>query len=144
MAQVLGQAWGPAGPASPAADVRSRVVTGALQIVDTLGEHTLLQRVLELDPQALQPLLVERIGSGQRLLRDALADALAQGMAGRGGDGSVRDGDPRLMALSIVAMAQPFVVWRRPMSAEHPTGELLAELRRAIDGYLQPGQERVR
>jgi hypothetical protein len=41
-------------------------------------------------------------------------------------------------------MAQPFVVWRRPMSAEHPTGELLAELRRAIDGYLQPGQERVR
>jgi AcrR family transcriptional regulator len=118
--------------------VREEVVALAVDIVEALSGHTLLQRVIEVDPESLLPLLVSRIGSGQRLLQDALAARLGDGMAARGGDGSVRDGDPAAMALVVVALAQPFVVWLRPMSEEHPAPALFDELRIALDGYLQP------
>ncbi len=81
---------------------------------------------------------MERLGSGQRLLRDHIAVRLAAGMAARGGDGSIRDGDPGLFALTLVTIAQPYVVGMRPLRAEYPSETLLAELAAAIDRYLRP------
>ena len=119
-------------------NVRERVVAESVAVVGTLIDHTLLQRVLEVDPESLLPLLVERIGSGQRLLREHTAAVLAAGMARHGGDGSVRDADPRLLALTVVTLAQPFVVGMRPLSQEYPAEQLLAELAAVIDRYLRP------
>lgn len=116
---------------------RDRIVAQSVAVISALVDHTLLQRVLEVDPQSVLPLLVERIGSGQRLLQDYLAVALESGMAGRGGDGSIRDGDPRLLALCILTMAQPFVMAMRPLRQEYPQEQLLAELATAIDRYLR-------
>jgi AcrR family transcriptional regulator len=117
--------------------VRDRVVAQCVAVVTTLQDHTLLQRVLAVDPAALLPLLVDRLGSGQRLLREHLADALAAGMADRGGDGSIRDGAPRLMSLTLLTMAQQFVIGMRPLSEEYPLEVLLGELRTALDRYLR-------
>ena len=124
---------------------RQRVVAASVAVVSALGDHTLLQGVLAVDPESLLPLLVERIGSGQRMLRDYVAVVLESGMAGRGGDGSVREGDPRLLALTIVTIAQPFVVGMRPLEQEYPADRLLAELAAAIDGYLttEPDNRKV-
>jgi AcrR family transcriptional regulator len=118
--------------------VREQIVAESVAVVSALIDHTLLQRVLEVDAESLLPLLVERIGSGQRLLREHVAGRLAAGMTSRGGDGSVRDGDPRLFALALVTIAQPFVVSMRPLHEEYPTDVLLAELTAAIDRYLRP------
>lgn len=117
---------------------RSQVVAEAVAVVSALVDHTLLQRVLEVDAESLLPLLVERIGSGQRLVREHVADRLTLGMAGHGGDGSVREGDPRLMALTLVTIAQPYVIGMTPLRTEYPTETLLAELADAIDRYLRP------
>lgn len=117
--------------------VREQVVAESVGVVAALGDHTLLQRVLEVDPQSLLPLLVERIGSGQRLLREHLAARLATGMLERGGDGSVRETDPHLLALVVLTMAQPFVVGMRPLRAEYPPDLLLAELSVALHRYLR-------
>lgn len=118
--------------------VREQIVAESVAVVSALIDHTLLQRVLEVDAESLLPLMVERIGSGQRLLREHVAGRLAAGMTSRGGDGSVRDGDPRLFALTLVIIAQPFVVSMRPLHEEYPAEVLLAELTAAIDRYLRP------
>ncbi len=122
----------------PAGSARDRVVAQSAAMVEALIDHTLLQRVLAVDPQSLLPLLVERIGSGQRMLRDYVAEALRAGMASQGGDGSVRDGDPRLLALTVVTIAQPFVVGSKPLRTQYPPDALLQEFASAIDAYLTP------
>ena len=137
MAEVVGEVA--AGPRT-GGTVREQVVGEAIAVVEALLDHTLLQRVLANDPESLLPLLVERLGSGQRLLREHLADRLAAGMAGRGGDGSVRQADPRLLGLGVITMAQPFVVGMRPLRGEYPQAVLLDELRVCLEGYLRDGQ----
>lgn len=119
-----------------APDARRRAVAETVGVVAALLDHTLLQRVLDTDPQSLLPVLIERHGSGQRLLLAHLTTRLAAGMAARDGDGSIRDGDPALLALTVLAMSQQFVIGIRPMLGNHPEPVLLAELSRAIDGYL--------
>ena len=118
--------------------VREQAVSEAVAVASALVDHTLLQRVLEVDAESLLPLLVERLGSGQRLLREHVAARLATGMATHGGDGSIRDGDPRLFALTLVTIAQPYVVGMAPLRAEYPADTLLSELADTIDRYLRP------
>lgn len=138
IADVVGEVVGEVAARLPAeGTVRERSVATSVAVVSALIDHTLLQAVLEVDPQSLLPLLVERIGSGQRLLMDHLALGLAQGMASRGGDGSIRDADPHLLALSIVSIAQPFVMGMRPLRREYPEHQLLDELATLIDCYLR-------
>jgi AcrR family transcriptional regulator len=124
--------------ADRASTVREQVVAESVAVASALVDHTLLQRVLEVDAESLLPLLVERLGSGQRLLWDHISARLAAGMGARGGDGSIREGDPRLFALTLVTIAQPYVVGMRPLGAEFPPSTLLAELAEAIDRYLRP------
>lgn len=121
----------------PQGNARERVVAESVAVVSSLSDHTLLQRVLEVDPESLLPLLVERLGSGQRLLREHLAEQLAAGMSSRGGDGSIRDDDPRLLGLLMLTMAQPFVIGMRPLRREYPQQQLMAELGTALDRFLR-------
>ena len=118
-------------------DARRRVVAQTIAVVEALCDHTLLQRVLEVDPESLLPLLVERLGSGQRLLREHLAGEVAGGMRSLGGDGSIRDADPGLLALMVLTMAQPFVVGMRPLTGEYPRPDLMTELGTALDRFLR-------
>ena len=117
---------------------RERVVAEAAGTVAALVEHTLLQRVLEVDPASLLPLLVERLGAGQQLLREFLAAEVELGIAPRGGDGSIRAADPRLLSLTVLTMCQQFVVGMRPLREEFADRQLIAELERAVDRYLAP------
>lgn len=117
---------------------RERVVQQTTAALTAMIDHTLLQRVLTVDPESLLPVLVERVGSGQRLLADYLATQLAAGMA----DGSIRQDDPALLALTIVTMAQPFVVGQRALTQHYSESAFRTQWRHLVDGYLRPEEQR--
>jgi AcrR family transcriptional regulator len=123
--------------ALPAAgDARGRAVEALATVTRVVAGHPLLSRVLDVDPEALLPLIVDRLGSTQRVAREHLAVILASGMAGRGGDGSIRDADPDLLALTLVVTAQSFVFSERVVRAADPRA--FDELRHLADSYLAP------
>ena len=113
---------------------RERLVEAGVRVVERLAEHPLWTRVLELDPELLLPLVVDRFGSTQRAVVDHVAAQVVEGQQ----DGSVRPVDPRLAATCLLLTAQSFVFSARIVQAQHPAAETLAELRRLIDAYLRP------
>ena len=113
---------------------RERLVEAGVLVVERLAVHPLWCRVLDLDPELLLPLVVDRFGSSQRAIVDAVAAQVEAGQA----DGSVREVDPRLAATCLLLTAQSFVFSARVLAAEHKAEASGAELRRLLDGYLRP------
>lgn len=110
---------------------RERLVEAGVLTVDRLAGHPLWRRVLELDPELLLPLVVDRFGSSQRAVIDAVAAQVEEGRR----DGSVREVDPRLAATCLLLTAQSFVFSARVVAQLEGTS---GELRRLLDGYLRP------
>ncbi len=108
---------------------RERLAEAGVLVVDRLHTHPLWQRVLELDPELMLPLVVDRFGSTQQAAVALVAEQVGQGQA----DGSVREGDPRLLATCLVLTAQSFVFSARVVT-DLDTGP---ELRRLLDAYLR-------
>jgi AcrR family transcriptional regulator len=113
---------------------RERLVGAGVLVVERLAVHPLWCRVLDLDPELLLPLVVDRFGSSQRAIVEAVAAQVAAGQA----DGSVREVDPTLAATCLLLTAQSFVFSARVLAAEHKAEASRAELRRLLDGYLLP------
>ena len=113
---------------------RERLVEAGVLVVDRLTEHPLWRRVLDLDPELLLPLVVDRFGSTQRAAMDAVAAQVAEGQR----DGSVRPLDPSLAAACLMLTAQSFVFSARVVAAVHPPAATSAELRHLLDAYLRP------
>lgn len=111
---------------------RERLVEAAVVVVDELAHHALLRRVLDLDPELLLPLVVDRLGASQRAAVDLVADQVVAGQA----DGSVRAVAPRTAALCVLLTVQSFVFSARVVEAE-AGASLGAELRLLLDGYLR-------
>lgn len=119
--------------ASPTA--RERLVEAAVLVVAQLAEHPLWCRVLDLDPELLLPLVVDRFGSTQRVAVDLVAEQVVEGQS----DGSVRaDVDPSLAATCLLLTAQSFVFSARILTAEAKAQASGAELRHLLDSYLRP------
>jgi AcrR family transcriptional regulator len=110
---------------------RERLVEAGVRTVEELAHHPLYRRVLDLDPELLLPLVVDRFGSTQKAAIDLVAAQVAEGQR----DGSVRaDVDPQLAATCLQLTAQSFVFSARVVEGQ-PVGP---ELRRLLDGYLRP------
>ena len=110
---------------------RERLVHAAVEVVGRLAEHPLWCRVLDLDPELLLPLVVDRFGSSQRAIVEHVAHQVALGQA----DGSVREGDAELLATCLLLTAQSFVFSARVIAGwKGTTGP---ELARLLDGYLR-------
>ncbi len=118
---------------------REQLACTAADTCAALAAHPIMQRVLAVDPEAILPLIVDRLGSTQLRALDLMRDSIIAGQAATG-DGSVRDGDPHLMALTIVATAQSFVFSQRAISAVDPRGHIYPELTILVNGYLRPGK----
>lgn len=102
-----------------------------------LSAHPLLSRVLSVDPEALLPLIVDRFGSTQRAALDILETMILQGQANTG-DGSIRNGDPALLGLTVLIAAQSFVFSSRAISTADPLAAAYGELELMTDRYLRP------
>lgn len=114
---------------------RERLVEAGVRTVEQLVHHPLYRRVLDLDPELLLPLVVDRFGSTQRAVIALVAEQVAQGQR----DGSVREGDPGLLATCLLLTAQSFVFSARVVESDHKADAVGAELRLLLDGYLRPG-----
>ena len=107
---------------------RERLVEAAVLTVERVSVHPLYRRVLDLDPELLLPLVVDRFGSTQQVAMATVREQLAQGRA----DGSVRDLDPDLAATVVQLTTQSFV-----FSARLVDDAVRAELRHLLEGYLR-------
>ena len=109
------------------ATARERLVETGVLVVERMDHHPLYRRILDLDPELLLPLVVDRFGSTQAAVRDLIADHLEEGQR----DGSVRVLDTQLAATVLLLTAQSFV-----FSARMVPEVAYDELRRMFDAYL--------
>jgi hypothetical protein len=105
-------------------------VEAAVRTVEALAAHPLYRRVLDLDPELLLPLVVDRFGSTQRAAIDLVAVQVEEGQR----DGSIRTVDAALAATCLQLTVQSFVFSARVVEGQ-PVG---AELRHLLDAYLRP------
>lgn len=112
---------------------RARLVEAAARLIEAVASHQVYRRILELDPELLLPLMVDRFGQTQRAAVDAVA---AEVRAGRR-DGSVRPG-PSAQALAehLVVALQGFVFSARVLAEANPPAVTAREVRALVDGYL--------
>jgi AcrR family transcriptional regulator len=121
------------GAAAPI-DGRHQLVERAVLLARVVPDDPLIDRILELDGELLVPYLVHRLGSSQRAILDAVIDQVAAGQA----DGSVRAGDPRVLAFTVFLVTQSFVISSRIAEAEHGREAVLAELEHTLHRSLAP------
>ena len=126
-----------------------RLAAGGTRVVRALRDNELFRRIVHVDPELLLPYLLDRRGRSQDAILGLLEQTIAEGQA----DGSVRAGDPTLLARSVLLAAHGFVLSAETMAggapadaAAGPAGRsagpsvdaLDAELRTLIERYLSP------
>ena len=113
-------------------DGRTRLVAAMGAGVRALHGHPLLRKVADAEPELLMPYVLGRMGETQRLGVAALLAGIAEGQA----DGSVRAGDPRLLAQSALLVLQSFLL-SAGIAEDVPDADLLNELDRVLDALLR-------
>ncbi|EON22495.1 regulatory protein, TetR [Nocardioides sp. CF8] len=115
----------------PHADIIDRVVT----TVRALRDNELFVRIVELDPELLLPYLLNRRGRSQDLILEVIEVTIAEGQAA----GTIRSGNPKVMARSLVLAAHGFVFSGHTMVDDDVTeDDLAAEARILIERVLAP------
>lgn len=110
---------------------RARLVDAIAAGVHALARHPLYRRILDVDPQALLPYLVARLGKTQRLVLSLFGQLIEEGQV----DGSVRGGNPRVLALSLLLAVQSFLISARLVPPSDRRG-VERELRTLVDRTL--------
>ena len=101
------------------------------QIIDSvraLRGNELFQRIVELDPELLLPYLLHRRGRSQDLILELIEGAIRDGQAA----GTIRAGNPVVMARSLALAAQGFVLSGHTMVDDDVTEEDLADEARLL------------
>jgi len=121
-------------------DARAGVVASVVATTRNLRHHPFLQKIIEVDPELLLPYLFDRRGASQDYFLQMLTGVLAAGQR----EGSVRAGEPAVLARSILLVAQAFTLSAGTMATgKEPddgdvTEALDAELTHLLDRYLAP------
>lgn len=113
------------------ADGRARLRRQVTLGVASLRAHPLLRKVVEAEPELLLPYVLGRLGASQRRALELLEPAIAAAQD----DGSVRDGDPGLLAHTVLLAAQAFLFLPE---GDPRTARLDDELGRVVDAALAP------
>jgi AcrR family transcriptional regulator len=117
-----------------AADARSRLVEGVVEVVAKTRVHPLMRKIIELDPEFLTPYLLERRGSSTVAHLALVEEGLKAGQA----DGSIRAGDPVWMARQIILVSLASAVSGPVMASKDEYSKLDEELRVMLTRYLTP------
>lgn len=124
-----------------AATVRDRLVGGVVATVRALRGNELFLKIVEVDPELLLPYLLDRRGRTQDAILGLVEAALVEGQA----EGSVRAGDPVLLARSVVLACHGFALSTQTMvrsdaeeSAHPDEADVEDALRDLVDRYLRP------
>src|SRR4051812_17742884 len=111
---------------------RERLVAATVHAARAIPNNPVFRRVADVDPELLLPYVVERLGTTQRAALDLLRAWIEEGQR----DGSIRRGDARLLAHSVLLTTQSFVLAAR-ISGAPPRAKALAEFRQMLDRYLR-------
>jgi AcrR family transcriptional regulator len=142
LADLMTREWGDvveraAHPPTPS-NALDLIATGVVATVQTLRDSPLLRRIVDVDPEVLLPYLLDRRGRSQEHVAEALAALIARGQQ----DGSVRDGNPVVLARSLVLACHGFTLSAHTMTDESSrdadVSHLDAELGQLVRRYLQP------
>lgn len=115
-------------------DDRGALVEQVVELADRLSSNQTLARTFVTEPTLVARYILDRLGTGQRALLDALRDAVADVQAG----GTVRAGEPGELAAMVLLIAQSAIQSRRMIAEQLPGAAWRRELARALDGYLAP------
>jgi AcrR family transcriptional regulator len=115
-------------------DGAARVAAGVAATVRALRDNELLRRILEVDPEMLLPYLLDRRGRSQDGILGLIEPVIMSGQD----DGSVRRGDPALLARSIVLAAHGFALSTQTMTDGVSADQLQAELHAMVERYVAP------
>ncbi len=111
------------------------IAAAALATVRAMRDNDLFLRIVELDPELLLPYLLSRRGRAQEGLIDILRSEIEAGQAA----GAVRQGNPTLLARSLVLAGHGFVFSALTMVGEHVSLEDLdEEFRHLITCLVSP------
>jgi AcrR family transcriptional regulator len=111
------------------------IAAGVVAAVRALRSHPLFRRILDLDPELVVPYLLDRRGRSQELILVALADRIRTGQAA----GTVRAGDPELLARTVLLAAHGFALSAHTMAGDGVTeGQLDEGLGRLVAAGLAP------
>jgi AcrR family transcriptional regulator len=135
MTRELGDVFRQAAQQPAAGTARERAVAQFLAVTAGLRGHPLLDKIIQVDPELLQPYIFERLGTSQRMALAFTAELIRAGQR----DGSIRDGDVDAMALTVLLSVQSAVLAARAAGAVLPASRRDAELAVLLDRYLQPG-----
>jgi AcrR family transcriptional regulator len=112
-----------------------RLSRGVARIVGALRSNDLLAKIVEVDPELLLPYLLQRRGRSQDNALELVSSLVAAGQA----DGSVRAGDPALLARGIMLAAVGFTLSAGTMAEGSLTVAAYdEELRLMLERYLAP------
>ena len=122
-----------------AASPLQRLAGGIAATVRHLRSNELFAKILEVDPELLLPYLLDRRGRTQDAILGLVEAVIAEGQA----DGSVRPGDPRLLARTLLLTAHGFALSTQTMTETPDHGgpteaDLDTELRTLVERYLRP------
>jgi len=136
LATVFAGASPAPGPPAPG-PVRQQAVSEFLAAARDLRAHPLLTKIIQVDPELLQPYIFDRLGTSQRMALGFIADRIRAGQR----DGSVRPGDPTTMAATVLLCIQSLVLSARLTAGLVPPEQRDAEAALLLDRYLSPGGE---
>ncbi|PDP84839.1 TetR family transcriptional regulator [Glycomyces fuscus] len=124
-----GPGGGPAGE-----DVRARLVRHAAGVARALLAHPLFVRIVDTEPELLATYTFQRLGTSHRAALELVEPVVAEGQR----DGSVRAGDPAVLARLVLVTVQGTVTSRRLFADVTDEAGLVDELAALLDGYLAP------
>jgi AcrR family transcriptional regulator len=115
-------------------DGRTRVVTHITATVAAFRASPLMAKVVEAEPELLLPYILTRMGETQRAAVALVTGEIRDGQV----DGSIRDGDVRVLAQSLLLIAQSFALSAGIAADEVPPDALRDELARVLNAALVP------
>lgn len=140
LAELMTREWAAevqptAGALPPDGDTADTLARGFVAVVSALRANPLFRRIVDVDPEQLLPYLVDRRGRTQDLVLALLGERIAAGQT----TGEVRDGDPTLLARSVLLAAHGFTLSAPTMTTDDLTqADLDAELVHLLQRYLAP------
>jgi AcrR family transcriptional regulator len=114
--------------------VRAQAVGQFLAAAAGLRAHPLLTKIIQVDPELLQPYIFDRLGASQRMALEFIAGRIQAGQR----DGSVRAGEVTAMSATVLLSIQSLVLSARITTGLLSTGQLDTEAAELLDRYLSP------
>ncbi|GAA2746373.1 MULTISPECIES: TetR/AcrR family transcriptional regulator [Kitasatospora] len=118
----------------PAGDDRESFVDSVVQTSVLLRDHPVLGALLHSGEDTLFQYVVDRLGTSQRGMLDALREGIERGQR----HGSIRAGEPGQLAVMVLLIAQSTVQSHRMVAELLDEQALRRELGTALNGYLTP------